>query len=163
METKEPEINELKERTVAFVSFKGNFQANKEVFEGLFGKLCGWAGPKGLLGPGVVMLSSYPDDPKSVSPEEMTVDVCMEIADDVTVDGEVKKKVLPGGKYAVMQVELESPEEYGVAWEKIVKWAGENNYEIDASRPSYEIYLNDPKAHPENHHILNMCMSVKEK
>jgi AraC family transcriptional regulator len=38
-----------------------------------------------------------------------------------------------------------------------------NNYEVDMSRPSYEIYLNNPEEHPEKHHIINICMSVKTK
>ena len=36
-----------------------------------------------------------------------------------------------------------------------------NNLEIDMSRPSYEIYLNNPEEHPEKHHIIDICMSAK--
>ncbi len=163
MECKDVLVKELNERHVAYVSFTGNYIGNAEVFKGLFEKLCGWAGPKGLLKPGITFLSSYQDDPKLTAPEDLTVEVCMSIDNNVEVEGEVQKRILPGGKYAVLHVELNGPEEYGMAWEKVVEWINESNYEIDMSRPSYEIYLNDPKEHPQGHHILDVCMSVKEK
>ena len=43
----------------------------------------------------------------------------------------------------------------------LVDWTDKNNYAIDMSRPSYEVYLNNPQEHPEKHHILDMCLSVK--
>ncbi|WP_342304596.1 GyrI-like domain-containing protein [Methanolobus sp. ZRKC5] len=157
----EAKITELEERTVAYVSFVGNYMGNVEVFEKLFTKLCGWAGPKQLMGPETLFLSAYYDDPGVTPPEELKLDVCMTISDDVEVEGEVKKQKLPGGKYVVMRAELAGTEEYGPAWEKIVDWLIQNNLEIDISRASYEIYLNSPEEHPENHHILDICMSVK--
>jgi AraC family transcriptional regulator len=162
MEVKrEPEVKELDKKVVAYVSFTGNYQGNSEVFAKLFETLCGWAGPKGLIGKDSLFLSSYQDDPKVTPPEEMKVEVCMTIPENTEVEGEVKKQTLPGGKYVVMNVELNGPQEYGDAWMKIVEWMKENNKEIDMTKPSYEIYLNDPKEHPEGHHILDICMSTK--
>jgi AraC family transcriptional regulator len=156
-----PKIENLPERHVAFVSFTGNYIANSKVFENLFDKLCGWAGPKGLLKPDVIMLSSYQDDPKITPLEELTVDVCMTAPEDVEVSGEVRKKILPGGQYAVANVELDGPQEYGLAWEAVVGWSMQNNLQIDIARPSYEIYKNSPKEHPQGNHILDICLSIK--
>ncbi len=72
-----PEIQELPERLVACVSYKGNFMGNPQVFERLFHKLCTWAGPKGLILPESVFLSSYEDDARTTPPEELRLDVCM--------------------------------------------------------------------------------------
>ncbi|MCD4821853.1 MAG: GyrI-like domain-containing protein [Methanococcoides sp.] len=157
---KEPEITEIEERNVAYVSFVGNYIGNAKVFEELFGKLCGWAGPKQLFGPDTLFMSAYYDDPGVTPPEELKLDVCMTIDDDVEVDGDIKKQKLPGGKYVVMRAELTGTEEYGPAWEKIVEWLIQNNLEIDISRASYEIYLNSPEEHPEKHHILDICIPV---
>ena len=156
-----PEIKELDGKTVAYVSFIGNYMGNAQVFKELFEKLCGWAGPKQLIGQDTIFLSSYQDDPKITPPDELKLEVCMTIKDDVEVEGDIKKKKLPGGKYAVMGAELTGAEEYGPAWNKLVEWMKENNLEIDMSRPSYEIYLNNPEEHPEKHHIVDICMSVK--
>lgn len=157
----EPEITELEERTVAYVSFVGNYVGNTEVFAELFGKLGNWAVPKQLFGPNNLFMSAYYDDPGVTPPEELRLDACMTVADDVEVEGDIKKQTLPGGKYLVMRAELTGTEEYGPAWEKIVEWLIQNNLEIDMSRASYEIYLNDPEQHPQKHHVLDICMPVK--
>lgn len=157
----EPEITEIEERNVAYVSFVGNYLGNTKVFEDLCGKLLSWAGPKQLMGPDTLLVSAYYDDPGVTPPEELKLDMCMTIEDDIEVEGEIKKKKLPGGKYVVMRAELTGAEEYGPAWEKVVEWLIQNNLEIDMSRASYEIYLNSPEEHPEKHHILDICMPVK--
>jgi AraC family transcriptional regulator len=69
-----PKIEELTERTVAFVSYTGNYMGNPQIFKDLFNKLCGWAGPKGLISPKSVFLSSYQDDPKITPPDELKLD-----------------------------------------------------------------------------------------
>jgi len=163
METQETSIQELAPRQVAFVSFVGNYMGKPEIFGGLFGKLAGWAGPKGLMTPETVYLSSYQDDPRVTPPDELTLEVCMSIPEDAEVEGEIQKKVLPGGTYAVMHAELTGPEDYGPAWNAVVEWMEGSEYELDMSRPCYEIYLNDPEKHPEKHHIIDICMSVKAK
>jgi AraC family transcriptional regulator len=162
MKTDPIDIQELQEKAVAFVAFKGDFAGNTAIFAELFGKLCAWAGPKGLLNTTAGFLSSYQDDPKVTPPEEMRVDVCLTIPSDTVVEGEVQKKVLPGGDYAVMHSELSDPQEYGPAWNSIVEWSKTNGYEVDMSRPSYEIYLNNPQDHPQKHHILDICLSVEK-
>ena len=161
-EYKEVNIKNLDDKQVAYVSFKGNYMGNAEVFKNLFNKLFKWAAPKGLLND-TSFIACYHDDPQITPPDELVLDICMTINDNVEVSGEVKKKVLPGGKYAVMHAELMGPEEYGPAWMKVVEWMKENNYVVDSSRPSYELYLNNPEEHPEKHHILEVCMSVKAK
>ncbi len=161
MQNEQPKIEELAERDVAFVSYTGNYMGNSQLFAELFGKLCGWAGPKGLIRPEAVFLSSYQDDPRVTPPEELQLDVCMSIPGATEVEGDIQKKTLPGGRYVVMQAELTGPEEYGPAWAAVVDWMEENKQTVDMARPSYEIYLNNPEEHPENHHIINICMSIQ--
>lgn len=161
MQTEHPNIKELSEREVACVSFTGNFIGKPEVFSGLFSKLCGWAGPRGLMTQASVFLASYENCPKTTPLDELRLDICMSIPQDIEIDGEIQKKTLPGGKYAVMHCELTGPEEYESVWNDLVEWAGNNDHEMDMSRPSYEIYLNNPEEHPDKHHILDICLSVK--
>ena len=72
-----PEIKEIKERNVACVSFVGNYLGNTKVFDDLFTKLLGWAGPQQLMGPDTILMSAYYDDPSVTPPEELKLDVCM--------------------------------------------------------------------------------------
>jgi len=163
MKCDQPAIKELPERQVACVSFTGDYMGNPQVFADLFCRLCGWAGPKGLLSASSVFMSSYYDDPNVTPPNELRLDICLGIPEDTQVAGDVKKTRLPGGTYAVMHAELDGPQEYGPAWNAVVEWIAANDYEIDMSRPSHEIYLNNPEEHPEKHHLLDICMSVKRK
>ena len=96
MKNEQPNLKELGERSVAFVSFKGNYMGNTQVFADLFGKLCGWAGPKGLITPTSQFISCYYDDPNVTPPDELRLDVCISIPEGTEVEGEVQKKVLPG-------------------------------------------------------------------
>lgn len=163
--TKQPEVKELDKKTVAHVSFTGNYMGNSEVFADLFGRLCGWAGPKGLINQSSSFLACYKDDyTKPLSPEEMNLEICITVPEETVVGDNqqgIDKQELPAGKYVVMSCELDGPQEYSLAWEKVSQWVQENNLEIDASKPSYEIYLNDPSQHPQGHHLLDICMSVK--
>jgi len=156
----ETEIKNLEDKTVAFVSFVGNYIGNAEIFKNLFEKLCGWAGPKGLLN-NPEFIAAYHDDPHTTPPEELTLNLCMVVPENTEGIDEVKIKTLPGGEYAVARFELDGPQEYGPAWNLVVEWLKENNKEIDISRPCYELYLNNPEEHPEKHHILDICMAVK--
>jgi len=157
----EPAMKDLADRNVACVSYKGNYIGNTVVFGELFGKLCGWGFQKQLMGPDTVLIAAYYDDPGVTPLDELTLDVCMSIPEGVQGEGEIAKKILPGGKYAVIGLELDGPEEYSAAWEKIVEWVALQGMEIDISRASYEVYLNNPEEHPQKHHIVDVCMAVR--
>jgi AraC family transcriptional regulator len=45
-------------------------------------------------------------------------------------------------------------------WNSIVTWA-EKNHPADLSRPSYQVYLNNPEQHPQKHQIVDICLSVQ--
>jgi AraC family transcriptional regulator len=165
MKNDEPEVEELAERLVACVSYVGNYVGQPEVFARLLDRLGDWADPRGLINADSVFLSSYPDDPKTTPPDELRLDVCMSIPESIEVDEDIQKKVLPGGQYAVMRAELSGAEEFGPVWDPLVEWAQQSDYDIDASRPSYEVYLNNPDEHPDKHHTINfcLCLSVKSR
>lgn len=159
MNVSRPEVREIDAREVVYVSFVGNYLGDARVFEKLFDTLCRWADEKDLILPETLFLSAYYDDP-----EELRIDVCMTIPPEMEIllQGEVQRQRLPGGRYTMMEAELAGPEEYTPAWLAITGWAIENNnYEIDMSRPAYEIYLNSPAEYPEKIHRVMICLAVK--
>jgi AraC family transcriptional regulator len=155
------QIQELPERSVAYVSYVGNYIGNSEIFKSMFDKLFNWASPKGLLTSKTIFLSAYQDDPNVTPLNELTLKVCITVPEDIEVDGEIKKKIMPGGKYVVGNFELADPKEYGKAWNEVVDWIKQNGHTIDMSRYSYEIYRNNPEEHPEKHHLVDICMGIK--
>lgn len=161
MQANDPEILELPERPVACVSYQGNYVGNTELFERLFTRLAEWANKKGLITAETVFLCSYENDPRTAAPDDLRLDACMSIPIKTEVDDDIQQKTLPGGAYAVMHAELTRAEEYEAVWNSIVAWAEKQNHPADLSRPSYEIYLNNPEQHPQKHQRVDICLSVQ--
>ena len=76
------------------------------------------------------------------------------------LDGEVGKNIIPAGKYAVGRLDLSS-QEFEEAWTGVMGgWLPQSGYQCD-DRPCVEIYLNDPKQHPQGKCIVDICVPVK--
>lgn len=159
--TAEVEVKHFPATTVAYVRYIGNYKGNSAVFADLFGKLCRWAGPRGLINrPGAQFLSAYHDDPNVTDEDKLRVSVCLSVPEDTKVEGEIGKMVIPEGKYAVAHFEI-LPHQYGDAWNALCgAWLPESGYQPDDG-PSFELYLNDPNQHPEGKHIVDIYFPVK--
>lgn len=155
------EVKEMPELHVAYVRHTGPYKGDAKLFAGLFGKLMEWAGPRGLLRfPETMVLSVYHDDPEITEEDKLRTSACITVPEDTRVEREIGKMTVPGGKYAVGRFELD-PDEYEEAWNMLYgDWLPESGYQLD-DRPCFEIYQNDPKEHPENKHIVDICVPVK--
>ncbi|UCF09828.1 MAG: GyrI-like domain-containing protein, partial [Candidatus Bipolaricaulota bacterium] len=120
-----------------------------------------WAGSKGLIQfPQTQVLAVYRDDPRKVDASELRSDACITVPEGTEVDGDVTTMKIPGGKFAVANVEIDVTE-YGAAWDRLVgEWMPANGIESDLDRLCYELYLNDPDQHPEKKHIVDICEPV---
>lgn len=156
-------VKNLEPTHVAYIRNIGTYKGNSELFGKVIGKLCGRAGPRGLLGPNAKILTIYHDDPHITEESKLRRDVCCTVPQDTKVDGEISKQEIPGGMYAVSRFELKDSSEYEPARNSVFcDWLPESDYLID-NRPLYEIYLNDPKEDPEGKHIIEICIPVKPK
>jgi AraC family transcriptional regulator len=155
------EIREMPELHVAYVRHTGPYKGDTKLFADLFRKLMGWAGPRGLLSsPETMAVSVYQDDPETTDEDKLELHVCITVPEDTEVEGEIGKMTVPGGMYAVARFELD-PDEYEDAWNMIYgSWLPESGYLYD-ERVCYEIYRNDPEEHPQNKHVVDICIPVK--
>jgi len=155
------EVKEWPAMDVAYIRHIGPYQGDSDLFGDLFNRLMTWAGPRGLIRfPETKMLSVYYDDPEITEKSKLRVDVCITVPKDTSVDGEVGKMTIPGGKYGVGRFEL-SDQEYGEAWKVMFgEWLPESGLQPD-DRPSFEMYLNNPEEHPEKKCIVNICVPVR--
>ena len=155
------EVKEIPETHVAYIRHIGPFKGDSALFEGLFMKLCSWAGPRGLFQPPKTkFMSVYYENPDLTDEAKLRMDVCITVPEDTEVDGEVGKMTVPGGKYAIGHFEL-LPPEYEDAWNMMMGgWMPESGYQCD-DRPCFELYLNNPKEHPEGKHIVDIHIPVK--
>ncbi|HPF16097.1 MAG TPA: GyrI-like domain-containing protein [Thermotogota bacterium] len=151
-------VQDFEEMTVAYVRYIGPYAGNEELFKNLFGKLYGWAGPRGFANdPNAKCLIIYHDNPEITDEEKLRMSVCLTVPEDTKVDGEIGKMTIPAGKYAMARYELTS-EEYGKAWEWVYsQWLPQSGYEPD-DRPCFEMY---PEEEKDGKMIVDICIPVK--
>jgi AraC family transcriptional regulator len=153
----EVEVRELPELRVAYVRHIGPFQGVKEAFE----KLMRWAGPRGLLRfPQTKMLAVYHDNPSVTETDKLRSSACVTVPAGTKVEGEIGEMTIPGGLFAVAKTEI-FPNEFGEAWDALMRdWLPESGYQPD-DRMCYELYLNDPRTHPQGKFILEICQPIR--
>jgi len=150
----------MPEKSVAYVRHVGPYAGDTALFGRLFGKLMGWAGPRGLLQPEMQCMAVYHDDPKVTEDDRLRLSVCIPVPEDTKTDDGIGKMTIPAGKCAFARFEL-NPDEYSRAWDAVMgKWLPESGFQPD-DRPCFELYHNDPKTHPEGLHIVDICVPVK--
>ncbi|MBN2324483.1 MAG: AraC family transcriptional regulator [Spirochaetes bacterium] len=146
---------------VAYVRHIGPYKGDEALFERLMSTLFRWAGARDLLRfPKTKVLCVYHDNPDVTDESRLRTSVCITVPEETEVGGEVGKMTLDGGKYAVGHFEL-AGDEYEAAWNALYgTWLPESGYQPD-DRPPFEMYLNDPKQHPEHKAVVDIYMPVK--
>jgi len=146
---------------VAYVRHIGPYKGDEALFERLFNKLFTWAGARDLLDfTETKVLAVYHDNPDVTDESRLRTSVCITMPEGTAVGGDVGKMTIQGGKYAVGHFEL-SGGEYEAAWSALYgTWLPESGYQPD-DRPTFEMYLNDPKEHPEHKAVVDIYMPVK--
>ncbi|MFA5155274.1 MAG: GyrI-like domain-containing protein [Patescibacteria group bacterium] len=157
----EVKIQEMPALTVAYVRHIGNFKNNSALFDQAFGRLCGWAGPRGLLTPEAMFLSAYYDDPKITDEDKLRVDICLSVPAGTEISGSgLNLETLPAGKYAVARVKVKDTAGFEQAWDELYReWLPQSGYEPD-NKPCLEIYRNDPKK-DGGVFLTDLCVPVK--
>jgi AraC family transcriptional regulator len=115
-----------------------------------WGRLMSWAGPRGLLGPGMKMIGLCHDDPEVTPPDKLRYDAAVAVSRPVRPEGEFGVLELPGGKYAVAT--HKGPHDtLGRTYAGIYGgWLPKSGYDLRDS-PAFEEYLNSPtNARPED-------------
>jgi len=110
--------------------------------------------------PETKFITIYHDKPDITDETKLRTDVCITVSPDTQVDGEIGKATIPAGKYAIAHFEIEL-DQYGDAWNALYGgWLPEGGYQPD-DRPCFELYLGDPKEHPQGKHIVDIYAPVK--
>lgn len=150
------EVKEMPEMKAVYVRHIGAFNEIGEAY----GKLFKWAYPRGLFTPNVSKSATFiHDDPSVTETQKVRQSACIIIEEDVKVDGEIGKLTIPGGKYAVGHFEL-GFSDFEKAWNSMCNWFVESGYQ-QGDGCTYELYHNDYSTHPEQKHIVDICIPMK--
>jgi AraC family transcriptional regulator len=132
-------VESLPSRRVAFLRHVGPYLEVGPTF----GRLGAWAGPRGLIRPGVLMLGVCHDDPDVTPAEKLRYDCCLTVDDRFTPEGEVGVQTLEGGDYAIL-THVGPYEKLGDAWRWLYgTWLPSSGRE-PRNTPPCEVYLNTP-------------------
>ena len=155
------EVKDVPEMHVAYIRHIGPYAGDEQLFGNLFNRLYSWAGPRGLLRfPDTKPITIYHDNPDITDETKLRTDVCITVPADAKVDGEIGKATIPAGKCAIAHFEI-NLDQYGDAWNAVYGgWLPESGYQPD-DRPCFELYLGDPKEHPEGKHTVDIYAPVK--
>ncbi len=159
--TADVEVIDIPDMTVAYVRHIGPYKGDSELFGRLIDKLMKWICPRGLfMPPKSQLMAVYHDDPELTDEDKLRMSIAVNVPEDTEVSGEIGKMKLEGGQFAVGRFEL-AGDEYPNAWAAMYGgWLPESGYQPE-DKPPYEIYRNDPKEHPENKCIVDICIPVK--
>jgi AraC family transcriptional regulator len=108
-----------------------------------WGRLCAWAGPRGLLGPRTRMLGISYDDPDVTPPDKLRYEAAITTDRPVEPEGEIGVRELPGGKHAL--VTHKGPyQDLSKTYQRLCgDWLPKSGYE-PRNTPAIEDYLNPP-------------------
>lgn len=151
------EIKKFEPIRVACVRHTGPYQE----CHGAWTKLCGWAGKKGLLGPGTVAIGISYDDPAFTPQEKLRYDACVTVgAEVVPGDPDIGIKTIPGGEYAVTL--HQGPfENLAKTYQALCgDWAPKSG-RVLSPEASYEVYLTDPDRTPPEKLLTEIRMKLE--
>jgi AraC family transcriptional regulator len=107
-------------------------------------RLMSWAGPRGLLGPGMMTIGIVYDDPAVTPADKIRYDACLVIRREVKPEGQFGVMELPGGPHAVA-THRGPYETLSETYKRIYgEWLPKSGYELSNS-PAFEQYLNSPQ------------------
>ena len=106
------------------------------------------------------MLGVYHDNPEITDEDKLRTSACITVPPDTTVDGEVGKMTIPGGKFAVAHFEIDA-DQYEAAWNTLMgHWLPDSGYQPD-DRLSYELFPGPQGEDCDAKHKVDICMPVR--
>jgi len=158
------QVRSMPEVPIAYIRHHGGYNPlDKNLFQSLFSKLISWAAPRDLFNPPLTkaMTIFSSGHPETTAPDHLSVDVAISIEKQVAVEGEVGKRVIPAGQYAVISLIEATMEECGEAWNTLFNiWLPSSGYQ-PGEGAYYINHLNDPEQHPKKLNTVEMYLPVK--
>lgn len=155
---KSVEVKNLPAMSLAYLRYIGPYQGNENLFEQLWNKLFGWAGPRGLIGgPDFKSLIIYHDDPNITDDGKLRLSVCITVPKETKPDGEIGRMELEEATYAIGRFEVTAAD-FSTAWGWFYgTWLPQSGYVPD-DKPCFEMYPEEPK---DGKFIVDICVPVK--
>jgi AraC family transcriptional regulator len=127
---------------------------------GTWSRLCGWAGPRGLLNAQTRCFGIGHDDPECTPPAQIRYDACLTVGPGVQGEGDIQVQTIKGGRYACTRhigPYQNLAKTYGALFGQ---WLPASGHE-PAEAPSVEQYMNSPDSTPPEKLITDIYVPLK--
>lgn len=149
-------VKTLPEMLVAYVRHVGPYVECGKAW----GSLCGWAGPRGLLGPDARFVGLSHDDPESTPPDKVRYDACVTVPDGTAAEGVVGVKTVGGGEYAAVLHKGPYERLHETYAGLCGVWGPGSGREFGPGA-CLEFYLNDPQTTPPEELLTEVCVPLE--
>ena len=152
------EIKQMPEQRVAAVRHIGPYNQIGEAFNRL-GQVAGAAGL--FANPAAAMIALYHDDPESTPADQLRSDAGVAVSRDAVLPAELAEQRLPAGRYA-KTVHVGGYDKLGDTWARFLgEWLPESGERLGPG-PSYERYVNDPRATPKDKLLTEIYVPIAD-
>jgi AraC family transcriptional regulator len=152
------EFKELPSRKLAYVAHIGPYE--HESIGQAWNKLCGWAGPAGLLNDKSATIGISFDDPEVTDPSKCRYYACVECPESVTPPEGMGVYNLRGGRHAVYRF-VGKPEQIKDAYGQLFAQSISENGWQPGDSPCYEQYYETPEENKDGNFVMDICCPVK--
>ena len=150
-------IKEMPAKHIAYVAnLEGYIQ---EKIDQAWSRLCGWAGPLGLLESAEIIGMSF-DNPDITPKSKCRYYACMTVPDNTSTPKDIGLMDIPAGRYAVLPFDGTTDDISDAYRAFYAKWLPQSGFEPD-DRPCYEVYHSSPNEDPEGHFVMDICMPIR--
>ncbi|RZT07542.1 AraC family transcriptional regulator [Kribbella sp. VKM Ac-2569] len=156
---------EVKTLPTYHVAYIRRFAYSKGVFaehlNAAFQQVCGWVAAQGLFGPDTLVIGVPHDNPDVTPNDRCRYDACVTVPSSVTTAStDVDIQDLPGGRYAVLRIDVDEPAEIGLKADAMYgDWLPRSGFQAD-DRPPLEIYYDSDEPGTEKRIVLDFCIPV---
>ncbi len=150
-------ITPMPARHVAYVANLEGY--DKEHIGRAWERLCGWAGPLGLLETGEMLGISF-DDPGITPKNKCRYYAGVTIPPGIEPPKDIGVMDLPAGRHAVAAFDGTTAEIQNAYRGLYGTWLPQSGFE-PADSPCFEIYHSTPDDDPEGHFVMDICMPVR--
>jgi DNA gyrase inhibitor GyrI/AraC-like DNA-binding protein len=151
------EVKELQEIKLAAIMHIGKFNEIEETYKKLFE----WVSQKEVLDiQSVKAVTIYHDNPKITPVSKVRLSVCVTINRDIDPQGEIRQIMIQKGSYVIGHFEI-TADFFQKAWDNMCVWVVENGYSF-RDGDYFEVYHNNFKTHPDQKHIVDICIPIKK-
>ncbi len=137
------EIKTLSPQRIVFVRHVGPY----DQVDIAWGRICAWAGPRGLLGPQARFIGISNDDPQITPPDRLRYDAAITVDRPVQPEGDIGVSEIAGGEYATL-LHKGPYETLGRSYGLLLgAWLPKSGREL-RDAPCFEVYVNSPQDTP---------------